>query len=52
MYSNAAKAALLIDVVWFRNARFTPAVIEIEHTTGVTSGLTRMQTSKITFHHS
>ena len=42
-YSEAARAALLIDVVWFRNARFMPAVIEIEHTTGVTSGLTRMK---------
>lgn len=36
-------AALLIDVIWFRNARFMPAVIEVEHTTGVTSGLTRMK---------
>lgn len=43
-YSEAVKAALLIDVVWFRNAKFIPAVIEIEHTTGVTSGLTRMKT--------
>lgn len=42
-YNDAVKAALLIDVVWFRNAKFMPAVIEIEHTTGVTSGLTRMQ---------
>ncbi len=42
-YGDAIKAALLIDVVWFRNATFMPAVIEIEHTTGVTSGLTRMK---------
>jgi type II restriction enzyme len=45
-HNAAIKAALLIDVVWFRNARFMPAVIEIEHTTGVTSGLTRMQNFK------
>ncbi|MGH9513206.1 MAG: hypothetical protein ACRD2U_13825 [Terriglobales bacterium] len=45
-YNDAVKAALLIDVVWFRNAKFMPAVIEIEHTTGVTSGLTRMQNFK------
>jgi type II restriction enzyme len=45
-HNAAIKAALLIDVVWFRNARFMPAVIEIEHTTGVTSGLARMQNFK------
>ena len=45
-YNDAVKAALLIDVVWFRNTKFMPAVIEIEHTTGVRSGLTRMQNFK------
>lgn len=42
-YSEAVKAALLIDCIWFRNGKFMPAVIEIEHSTGVTSGLTRMK---------
>lgn len=42
-FNDAVKAALLIDAVWFRNAKFMPAVIEIEHTTGVTSGLSRMK---------
>jgi type II restriction enzyme len=42
-HAGAIRAALLIDCIWFRNARFMPAVIEIEHTTGVTSGLTRMK---------
>ena len=28
---------------WFKNAMLMPAVIEIEHSTGVTSGLTRMK---------
>lgn len=42
-YGQAIKAALLIDCIWFRNARFMPAVFEIEHSTGVTSGLTRMK---------
>ena len=42
-FEQAIKAALLIDCIWFRNARFMPAVFEIEHSTGVTSGLTRMK---------
>ncbi len=42
-YERAINAALLIDCIWFRNARFMPAVFEIEHSTGVTSGLTRMK---------
>lgn len=43
-YREAVRAALLIDCIWFRNAKFMPAVIEIEHSTGITSGLTRMKT--------
>jgi len=32
-----------IDCIWFSNDfRYIPAVIEVEHSTGVTSGLTRM----------
>lgn len=42
-YDGAIKAALLIDCVWFKNGRLMPAVIEIEHTTGITSGLSRMK---------
>lgn len=42
-HAGAVNAALLVDCIWFRNARFMPAVIEIEHTTGVTSGLTRIK---------
>lgn len=42
-YPNAAYAARLIDCVWFKNGRLMPAVMEIEHSTGVTSGLTRMK---------
>lgn len=42
-FDNAVRAALLIDCIWFRNRRFMPAVIEVEHTTGVRSGLTRMK---------
>ena len=42
-YEEAVKAASLIDCIWFRNGKFMPAVIEIEHSTGVTSGLTRMK---------
>jgi len=42
-YDEARRAAALIDCIWFKNDRLMPAVIEIEHTTGVRSGLTRMK---------
>lgn len=42
-HSDAIKAALLIDCIWFKNGRLMPAVMEVEHSTGVTSGLTRMK---------
>ncbi len=42
-YDEAARAARLIDCIWFRNSTFMPAVFEVEHSTGVTSGLTRMK---------
>ncbi len=42
-YPEATNAARLIDCVWFKNGRLMPAVMEIEHSTGVTSGLTRMK---------
>lgn len=42
-HAEAVKAALLIDCIWFKNSRLMPAVLEIEHTTGITSGLTRMK---------
>jgi type II restriction enzyme len=42
-YDNAVRAALMIDCIWFRNSLFMPAVIEVEHTTGITSGLSRMK---------
>lgn len=43
---NAAK---LIDCIWFKNGRLMPAVIEIEQSTGVRSGLTRMKTFQDAF---
>lgn len=42
-YPEAAQAARLIDCIWFRNGKLMPAVMEIEHSTGVLSGLTRMK---------
>jgi type II restriction enzyme len=42
-YNDAIDAALHIDCIWFRNGKFMPAVMEIEHTTGVTSGLARLK---------
>jgi len=41
-YQGAVDAGLFIDCIWFKNGRLMPAVLEVEHTTGVTSGLTRM----------
>lgn len=41
-FDGAVDAGAFIDCIWFRNSRFMPAVMEVEHTTGVTSGLTRM----------
>lgn len=44
LYSNESKRfSSLIDCIWFSgDYRYIPAVIEVEHSTGVTSGLTRM----------
>jgi len=42
-YADAAHAARLIDCIWFKNGRLMPAVMEIEHSTGITSGLDRMR---------
>ncbi len=42
-FPEAVRAALLIDCIWFKNGRLMPAVMEVEHTTGITSGLTRMK---------
>lgn len=41
--NHAENSAKFIDCIWFQNHRFMPAVMEVEHTTGVTSGLTRMK---------
>ena len=42
-HEEAVQAALLIDCIWFKNSRLMPAVMEIEHSTGVTKGLSRMK---------
>ncbi|MGG3641181.1 restriction endonuclease [Bacillus gobiensis] len=42
-YEGAIQSALLIDCIWFKNGTLMPAVMEVEHSTGVTSGLTRMK---------
>lgn len=42
-FKEAVKSALLIDAIWFKDDRLMPAVMEVEHSTGVTSGLTRMK---------
>lgn len=41
-YPDAINAAKLIDCIWFKNGKLMPAVMEVEHTTGITSGLNRM----------
>lgn len=43
-HADAANAARLIDCIWFKNGKLMPAVMEVEHSTGVTTGLTRMKT--------
>ncbi|UJH90929.1 hypothetical protein LZ575_19915 [Antarcticibacterium sp. 1MA-6-2] len=48
-WSDAVQAALLIDCIWFKNGKLMPAVMEIEHSTGVTSGLSRMKNFKDKF---
>lgn len=48
-YDEAIQAALMIDCIWFKNSRLMPAVMEIEHSTGVTSGLSRMKNFKDKF---
>lgn len=42
-YDDARAAANLIDCIWFKNGKLMPAVMEVEHSTGITSGLTRMK---------
>ena len=42
-YEEARAVANLIDCIWFKNGRLMPAVMEVEHSTGITSGLTRMK---------
>lgn len=41
-HEGAVQAGLFIDCIWFQNHKLMPAIMEVEHTTGVTSGLTRM----------
>jgi type II restriction enzyme len=41
-FPDATKAGALIDCIWFKNGKHMPAVLEVEYTTGITSGLTRM----------
>jgi type II restriction enzyme len=42
--NEAIQAALRVDCIWFKNAKLMPAVIEIEQSTGVVTGLSRMKT--------
>lgn len=48
-HEDAIRAALLIDCIWFKNGKLMPAVMEVEHSTGVTSGLSRMKNFKDRF---
>lgn len=42
-FTGAVKSALHIDCIWFKNGKLMPAVMEVEHSTGVISGLSRMK---------
>ena len=41
-HEGAVQAGLFIDCIWFQDHKLMPAIMEVEHSTGVTSGLTRM----------
>ena len=41
-FSDMVKEARLIDCIWFKGDKEVPAVMEVEHSTGVTSWLDRM----------
>jgi type II restriction enzyme len=41
-HDGAVQAGLFIDCIWFQNHKLMPAIMEVEQSTGVTSGLTRM----------
>lgn len=41
-HQDAANKIAHIDVAWFKNGLLIPAAIEIEHTTGIKSGLDRL----------
>lgn len=43
-YGDAAYKARLVDALWFDDNNRIPAIMEVEHTTGVTTGLDRMMT--------
>ncbi len=45
-FDGAVQAAMHIDCIWFRNGKLMPAVMEVEHSTGVRSGLARMKQLK------
>jgi type II restriction enzyme len=45
-WKEAIQAARLIDCIWFQNCKLMPAVMEVEHSTGVKNGLLRMQKFK------
>jgi len=41
-HDGAIQAGRFIDCIWFQNHKLIPAIMEVEHSTGITSGLTRM----------
>jgi len=41
-HDGAVQAGKFIDCIWFQNHKLMPAIMEVEHSTGVKSGLTRM----------
>lgn len=43
LQNEIIEAAMLIDCIWFKNGTLLPAIMEVEHSTGITSGLTRMK---------
>jgi type II restriction enzyme len=42
-YPLAIKKLKHVDIVWFKNGKLMPAAIEVEHSTGIKSGLDRLK---------
>ncbi|MCC2878298.1 hypothetical protein LK536_18650 [Lachnoclostridium pacaense] len=47
-FPEATDAATYIDCIWFKDRKWLPSVMEVEHTTGIKTGIDRMMVLKDT----